>query len=72
MAKGIFNVLFCKLIFKMWYIVNFRGVRYEGGWKFGLRHGYGVIAYKDGTIYKGTWQNGKKHGFGTMTYPSGN
>ena len=61
MGRGIFNVLLCKDYIFIHIYLNYlddgeyRGVRYEGGWKYGLRHGYGVTAYKDGTIYKGTW-----------------
>lgn len=53
-------------------VFDFRGVRYKGGWKRGLRHGYGELIYKDGSSYKGSWQNGKKHGLGTLVYSSGN
>lgn len=54
------------------WIFQIRGVTYKGGWKKGLRHGYGELSYKDGSTYKGSWQNGKKHGLGTLVYSSGN
>jgi len=39
------------------------GVYYVGEWKFGFRHGKGVLHYADGKIkYKGDWINGKFDG----------
>lgn len=49
MAKAILNAKSCK------YGRSVRGVSYKGGWKKGLRHGYGELSYKDGSLYKGSW-----------------
>ncbi|CAE7376019.1 PIP5K6, partial [Symbiodinium microadriaticum] len=40
------------------------GEVYEGGWCNGLRHGYGVAVFVDGTMYEGSWVNGREHGQG--------
>lgn len=49
---------------------------YEGLWKDGKRHGYGVQRYGVGTSsvssYNGEWQENVRHGRGIMTYASGN
>lgn len=29
--------------------------RYEGNWKAGLRHGFGVFFYANGSRYEGYW-----------------
>ena len=37
---------------------------YDGSWKGGLRDGYGVQTYNDGSHYAGEWEHGKRHGQG--------
>ena len=37
---------------------------YDGSWKGGLRDGYGVQIYNDGSHYAGEWKHGKRHGQG--------
>ena len=32
------------------------GARYEGGWHCGVRHGYGIMKYPDGTVVAGVWK----------------
>ena len=49
-----------------------RHLFYEGEWKDGKKHGYGLYKYYDGTIYEGEWKDGKKHGEGTYYNPFGN
>ena len=52
----------------LWKIV----VYYVGEWKFGFRHGKGVLHYADGKIkYKGDWVNGKFDGYGTFYLDNG-
>ena len=47
-------------------------VYYVGEWKFGFRHGKGVLHYADGKIkYKGDWVNGKFDGYGTFYLHNG-
>ena len=43
---------------------------YEGEWKQGKRHGYGIFNFKNGSKYKGYWKNGKISGKGTMIFNS--
>ena len=53
--------------------VNGRGVykyshgRYNGEWKNGKRHGFGIMRYNSGGRYIGDWKNDKQHGEGTRT-----
>lgn len=42
------------------------GEIYEGGWKFGMKHGPGICLYNDGLLYDGNWNNGKECGKGTL------
>lgn len=46
---------------------------YEGDWKDGKVHGYGVLYFdaSKSCYYKGEWKDGKKHGTGIMMYKSG-
>jgi hypothetical protein len=37
-----------------------------------LRHGHGVLKYRNGSVYEGDWEKGMKCGQGKMTYNSGN
>jgi len=46
------------------------GVVYEGEWKNGLRHGHGILKYRNGSVYDGLWERGMKWGQGKMTYAS--
>jgi len=41
---------------------------YEGEWKQGEHHGYGIFEFKNGSIYKGNWDCGKISGKGTMIF----
>jgi hypothetical protein len=47
------------------------GARYEGGWKDGQRHGYGVMRYADRGIYRGGWYNDERHGKGVFVSGDG-
>lgn len=42
------------------------GGRYEGQMKAGVRDGYGVQIFPDGTLYQGQWRNRKFQGFGKI------
>lgn len=53
----------------IWHGVN--NLLYEGNWKNGLRHGYGMLSLKnaDGSycvLYEGDWVNGKQEGYGKI------
>jgi len=37
-----------------------------------MRHGQGILTYKNGSVYEGEWYSGMKCGKGKMTYSSGN
>jgi len=46
--------------------------KYEGKYNgYGLRHGYGVFTWANGTVYKGSWSNDLMHGEGTMLFANG-
>ena len=47
------------------------GATYDGQWLGGLRHGRGVMSFKDGTTYEGTWYLGYAHGYGKFTQVKG-
>ena len=47
------------------------GDRYEGRWKNGKRHGYGVLNYKNGDRYAGVFSADKRHGPGKLTSANG-
>ena len=49
--------------------LNYSGDIYVGGWKNGLRDGYGELESE--TIYKGDWFNDQPHGRGIETWPDG-
>lgn len=36
------------------------GIRHEGEWKQGKRHGYGVVVAADGTETAGRWQKDER------------
>ena len=42
--------------------INEYGSVYEGQYKNGDEHGYGVRKDYDGYVYAGDWKDGKKHG----------
>lgn len=44
---------------------------YEGEWKDGRKHGYGIYYYGEGDKYEGWWQNGCHHGRGKYTWENG-
>ena len=43
------------------------GNTYEGGWKEGRAHGYGVFYWANGDRYEGGWRCGLQHGHGELT-----
>mmetsp|Transcript_21835 Transcript_21835/g.34219 ORF Transcript_21835/g.34219 Transcript_21835/m.34219 type:complete len:170 (-) Transcript_21835:377-886(-) len=44
---------------------------YQGQQRKGLRWGYGVQRWQDGTNYYGTFENDKGHGYGRFEFPDG-
>ena len=44
------------------------GSEYNGDMRGKLRHGTGVMKYKNGDRYDGEWRGDKRHGRGTMTF----
>lgn len=47
------------------------GGKYEGDFKNGLRHGYGLMAFNTSDRYKGDWKNGVPDGNGSLFYNEG-
>lgn len=43
------------------------GNTYEGGWKDGRAHGYGVFYWANGDRYEGGWKGGFQHGHAELT-----
>jgi len=43
------------------------GNTYEGGWKDGRAHGYGVFYWANGDRYEGGWKAGFQHGHAELT-----
>ncbi len=46
-------------------------LKYEGAWSNNLKHGQGVLHYRDGSRYEGQWANGVRQGHGTSISASG-
>lgn len=44
---------------------------YDGKWKHGKQHGYGVFVYYDGDLYEGEFKNDKFHGYGSFVFTDG-
>jgi hypothetical protein len=42
------------------------GEHYTGSWKNNLRHGKGVLIYRNGAKYEGDWYQGLRQGLGTL------
>ena len=45
--------------------------RYIGEWKKGIRNGFGIFFYANGSYYKGEWKNNLKDGFGKYVFENG-
>ena len=45
--------------------------RYEGEWFKGMREGYGVFHYANGSKYEGYWKNNMKQGLSLYTDENG-
>ncbi|KAL6500873.1 Phosphatidylinositol 4-phosphate 5-kinase 9 [Orobanche hederae] len=45
------------------------GCKYEGGWRYGMRHGYGKLRFPSGAVYEGEFSGDYMHGPGTYTRP---
>lgn len=50
--------------------INFDGDRYMGERRGAARHGYGLQAWKDGTLYFGCWRNNAMYGQGIYIAPN--
>jgi hypothetical protein len=48
-----------------------QGWRYEGHWRYGVRHGHGVQTWADGGRYVGRWARDRPHGEGSREWPDG-
>ena len=42
---------------------------YDGEYRDGMRHGYGVYEWSNGHHYQGQWYSGKRQGFGVYSWP---
>lgn len=48
------------------------GDEFEGGFKQGIKYGYGRQVYADGEVYEGKWHNNQRHDQeARITYPNG-
>lgn len=47
------------------------GVKYEGGTKEGIIHGYGIMTWPEGDKYQGEYKDGNREGWGTYYYVNG-
>jgi hypothetical protein len=47
------------------------GMKYEGEWDNGKKHGQGIYIWPSGHKYDGEWKNDKMYGRGTYYYPGG-
>ena len=47
------------------------GAIYEGQWKGGYRHGFGIQQWPDGARYIGEWRENKACGFGKFIHLDG-
>ena len=45
--------------------------RYEGFWKGGVREGFGVFYYANGSKYEGYWKDNMKEGYSFYTDENG-
>jgi hypothetical protein len=45
--------------------------RYEGGWQYGARGGYGVTTWRNGAVYKGEYSSDQRAGHGSFQYSDG-
>eukprot|EP01032_Pedospumella_encystans_P009288 gene9288-10946_t len=52
--------------------IDNKGIIYEGEFKNGYRHGYGITTYPEGKVYKGNYAYDIRSGYGTLTYSDGN
>ncbi len=50
---------------------KFHGDYYQGEFKNGIKHGFGVYFFANGEKYAGQYQFGKRHGKGTYSFPDG-
>ncbi len=48
--------------------VSHSGMKYEGEWENGKRHGKGTLTYPDGSKYDGEWKDNRMHGYGVKAY----
>lgn len=44
---------------------------YEGNWEHGMKHGYGVFVWSDGSKYEGYFKDDQFHGEGEYTRSDG-
>ena len=57
---------------KLYYSENENGLlTYEGDFADGVRHGYGILIWDDGTRYEGNWVNNDWNGKGKIQYSNG-
>ena len=44
---------------------------YEGYYRLGIKEGYGIYIWKDGSMYLGMWANNSLNGFGVYKWSNG-
>ena len=50
---------------------KYQGDHYQGEFKNGMKHGFGIYFFANGEKYAGQYLFGKRHGKGTYSYPDG-
>ena len=45
-------------MYRIWYLIDVNGSKYEGYWLYSLRHGKGTEVFKDGSTFVGEYLNG--------------
>jgi hypothetical protein len=53
-------------------VKSYKDSVYRGQIVDSLRHGKGVITYKNDRVYEGQWLNDKRHGMGFERFTNGN
>ena len=46
-------------------------IEFKGDFLNNMRHGYGKMIQRDGTVYEGQWENGLASGYGMLIQPDG-
>jgi hypothetical protein len=53
------------------YVWDNKNELYDGEWREGMKHGYGLWKGQGGDSYIGEWRENKAHGYGVHTWKNG-